>query len=126
MSQKQNSQTHQSATPALPPRRIVNADKELWNKSADVVVVGWGAAGAAAALQAREAGASVIVLERFAGGGASRLSGGVIYAGGGTAYQREAGFEDSVEGMYTYLQKETKQVVGDATLRRFCEQSVGN
>ena len=126
MSQKQNSQTHQSATPALPPRRIVNADKELWNKSADVVVVGWGAAGAAAALQAREDGASVIVLERFAGGGASRLSGGVIYAGGGTAYQREAGFEDSVEGMYTYLQKETNQVISDATLRRFCEQSISN
>ena len=51
---------------------------------ADLVVVGYGAAGGAAAVAAIQAGASVIVLERApAGGGSSRNSGGSIALGGG-------------------------------------------
>ena len=46
---------------------------------ADVVVVGYGAAGSAAAITAHDAWASVIVLEKMsAGGGNSRLSAGVM------------------------------------------------
>ena len=122
----QNAQTHRSASPVYALRRIEHADKELWNASADVVVVGWGCAGASAALEARECGLSVTVLERFEGGGASRLSGGVVYAGGGTPYQKAAGFEDSVENMFAYLKKENQGLVKDETLRRFCEQSAPN
>ncbi len=44
---------------------------------ADVVIVGFGAAGACAALEAAAAGCDVIVLDRFGGGGATALSGGV-------------------------------------------------
>jgi succinate dehydrogenase/fumarate reductase flavoprotein subunit len=51
-----------------------------WDIQADVVVVGFGAAGACAALEAAAAGCDVVVLDRFAGGGATALSGGVIYA----------------------------------------------
>lgn len=122
----QNTQTHQSASPVYEVRQITHADKELWNASADVVVVGWGCAGASAALEAREQGLEVTVLERFEGGGASRLSGGIVYAGGGTPYQTAAGFEDSIDNMYAYLKKENQGVVHDATLRRFCEQSAAN
>ena len=53
-----------------------------WDVQADVVVVGFGAAGACAALEAVSAGCDVVVLDRFCGGGATALSGGVIYAGG--------------------------------------------
>jgi succinate dehydrogenase/fumarate reductase flavoprotein subunit len=43
-----------------------------WDIQADVVVVGFGAAGACAALEAAAAGCDVVVLDRFAGGGAGR------------------------------------------------------
>lgn len=90
---------------------------------ADVVIVGFGAAGACAALEAADAGAEVIIVERFAGGGASAVSGGVVYAGGGTAQQRDAGVDDSVDAMYAYLRLEAGDVVSERTLRRFCEGS---
>lgn len=46
----------------------------------DVLVIGLGAAGVSAAIEARRAGAEVLVLERAsAGGGSSALSGGFIY-----------------------------------------------
>lgn len=91
----------------------------------DVIVVGFGDAGAAAAIEAADNGARVLVLERSYGGGASALSGGVVYAGGGTATQREAGVEDSPENLYEYLKLEVGDAVDDATLRRFCEESPG-
>ncbi|MFR9752864.1 FAD-binding protein [Nocardia sp. 004] len=94
-----------------------------WDLASDVVVVGYGAAGAAAALAATEAGAQVLVLERFACGGTSELSGGIIYAGGGTSVQRTAGVEDTQEAMYAYLEREVGDAVAPETLRRFVEQS---
>jgi 3-oxo-5alpha-steroid 4-dehydrogenase len=91
--------------------------------TADVVVVGFGAAGACAAIEAAAAGASVVVLDRFAGGGATALSGGVVYAGGGTRQQIEAGVTDSADAMFSYLKHEVGDAVSEATLRRFCEDS---
>jgi succinate dehydrogenase/fumarate reductase flavoprotein subunit len=50
-----------------------------WDHEADVVVVGYGGAGAAAVLAASEAGASVIVIEKNPeGGGNTRYSGGSL------------------------------------------------
>ena len=89
----------------------------------DVIIVGYGAAGAAAAIEAADAGARVLVLDRGYGGGASNLSGGVVYAGGGTTVQEAAGLKDSPENMFDYLSQEVQGVVSDATLRRFCETS---
>jgi 3-oxo-5alpha-steroid 4-dehydrogenase len=94
--------------------------------SFDVVVVGFGLAGASVAIDAASAGLSVAVIERFAGGGSSALSAGIIYAGGGTKYQQEAGVSDTVDHMYAYLQAEIGNIVLDTTLRKFCEDSVEN
>ncbi|MCS7480616.1 FAD-binding protein [Umezawaea endophytica] len=91
--------------------------------SADVVIVGFGAAGACAAIEAARAGASVVVLDRFAGGGATALSGGVVYAGGGTRQQVEAGVLDSPDGMFEYLRHEVGDAVSGETLWRFCRGS---
>jgi 3-oxo-5alpha-steroid 4-dehydrogenase len=91
-----------------------------WDVEADVVVVGFGAAGACAALEAAAAGADVLVLDRFGGGGATALSGGVVYAGGGTPQQRAAGVTDSPQAMFDYLSTEVGDVVTPATLRAFC------
>jgi 3-oxo-5alpha-steroid 4-dehydrogenase len=72
--------------------------------SADVVVVGFGIAGGCAAVEAAEAGASVVVLERAAvAGGTSALAGGHFYLGGGTVVQRATGHPDSPDQMYAYL-----------------------
>lgn len=105
---------------------VGSADEVQWSDASDVVVVGWGGAGASAAIEAREQGAEVLVIERFSGGGASVLSGGVVYAGGGTRYQKEAGFEDSPEAMTAYLRHEVNGVVSDETLARFSRDSVAN
>lgn len=59
-----------------------------WDAEVDVVVVGFGGAGVCAALEAAQQGASVLVLDRCHGGGSTAASGGVIYAGGGTPYQK--------------------------------------
>lgn len=99
-------------------------ENQRWNAEVDVIVVGFGGAGACAALEAAQQGASVLVLDRFHGGGATSASGGIIYAGGGTPYQKAAGYEDTVEEMYRYLKQEVGEgVMSDETLRRLCEGS---
>ena len=109
--------------PIEPPLRIDPA-KQAWHDSADLVVVGLGGAGVAAAVEALERGASVIALDNYGLGGSTAANGGVFYAGGGTVIQREAGEADTPEEMYKYLKLEVGNVVEDATLRRFCDDSV--
>ena len=66
----------------------------------DVIVVGSGAAGLAAALAAAQDGASVLVAEAEGIiGGSSRLSGGLMM-GAGTRYQKALGIEDSPEALF--------------------------
>jgi 3-oxo-5alpha-steroid 4-dehydrogenase len=78
--------------------------------SVDVVVVGFGMAGGCAAVEAAEAGASVLVLERAAvPGGTSALAGGHFYLGGGTAVQSATGHQDSPGEMYAYLMAVTPE-----------------
>lgn len=98
-----------------------------FDEEVDVLVIGLGAAGAAAALGAREAGAEVLVVERAGGGGGtSAMSGGVIYLGGGTALQKACGFEDSAEAMLAYLQASIGPGRDDAKLELYCEGSVAH
>ena len=61
----------------------------------DVLIVGSGAVGVAAGIEAREAGASVILLEKeeILGGAAAVSGGGCAIVD--TFLQREAGIEDS-------------------------------
>ena len=96
-----------------------------WDETADLVVVGLGGAGVAAAVEALERGVSVIAVDRFEGGGSTAANGGIFYAGGGTVIQKEAGEDDSPEEMYKYLRMEAGDVVADSTLRKFVDESVG-
>jgi 3-oxo-5alpha-steroid 4-dehydrogenase len=106
---------------------IVASDQSVsWSQSCDVVVAGFGGAGASAALEAHDNGASVMVLERYNGGGSTRISGGVSYSGGGTDIQKNCGIEDSADNLYEYLKEQVKGVVSDETLRDFSQQSVAN
>ncbi len=104
--------------------KVIQSGSDInWDSEIDVIVVGLGGAGVACALQSLEEGLSVIAIDRFEGGGATVASGGVIYAGGGTSIQKEAGVEDNVDNMFNYLKLETGNIVSDETLRDFCQQS---
>ena len=67
---------------------------------ADVVVIGAGGAGMAAAVTAHDLGAKVIVLEKmpFVGGNTVRATGGINAAE--TPQQAKLGIKDSIEQMY--------------------------
>ena len=66
-----------------------------WQREADVVVIGSGATGLPAAIVAREAGASVILLEAEKDiGGHAITSGGNVPLGGGTSVQKKYGIND--------------------------------
>ena len=72
-----------------------------WNRVADVVVVGSGASGLPAAIRARDAGASAIIVEENDDiGGHAMISGGNIALGGGTSLQNRYGIEDSADQIY--------------------------
>src|SRR5512134_194917 len=92
-----------------------------WDDEVDVLVVGLGAAGAAAALEASRSGAETLVLERAGGGGGtSAMSGGVLYLGGGTALQKACGFEDSAEEMCRYLLASSGPAPDAAKIALYC------
>src|SRR5436305_14356258 len=75
-----------------------------WDDEADVVIAGFGIAGAAAAVEAARAGADVLVLERTGSwGGAAAMAGGFIYLGGGTPLQTACGVDDSVDNIAAFL-----------------------
>jgi 3-oxo-5alpha-steroid 4-dehydrogenase len=104
---------------ALPRSRV-----DAWDIYTDVLVIGSGAAGVCAALEARAAGARVLLIEseaRF--GGSSAMSGGVVYAGGGTALQRALGVEDSVGAMYDFIVGAGSRHPELDKIQLYCEQS---
>jgi fumarate reductase flavoprotein subunit len=89
----------------------------------DVVVLGGGGAGLAAAVEASSRGASVLLLEAADKlGGSTAMSAGVYYATG-TRLQREAGVEDSVERTYKYYQALNQWALEPSLVMRFCTES---
>ena len=89
----------------------------------DIIVVGGGGAGMTAALFAQAAGASVIILEADDKlGGATRLSGGVVYAAG-TSVQKAMGIEDSAQAMFDYIMTLNGWQTRPDIIRLFAERS---
>jgi 3-oxo-5alpha-steroid 4-dehydrogenase len=116
------------AEPSL-HRPMAVTDVEAWNMETDVVVIGFGAAGACAAIEAAAAGAKVMLFERNSGsGGASGLSGGEIYIGGngGTDAQRTAGFEDTTEDFAAYLKLAGGPCVDEAKCNLYASQALNH
>ena len=105
---------------------VVDEGTVQWQGSFDVIVVGLGAAGVSAALEAKEAGANVAFIDRFEGGGTTARSGSVIYAGGGTDLQKRLGVEDDADSMFRYLRHEVQEAVTPETLQQFCNDSAKN
>ncbi|AMS45501.1 FAD-dependent oxidoreductase [Aminobacter aminovorans] len=89
----------------------------------DVIVVGGGGAGIAAALAAVEAGARTLLLD--AGpklGGSTALSGGVFYAAG-TSIQQANGFQDDADAMYHHYMTLSRYSVAPSLVRKLCNES---
>ncbi|MGO1501182.1 MAG: FAD-dependent oxidoreductase [Marinobacter sp.] len=89
-----------------PGRPCPEKEVPQWDLVTDVAVVGFGAAGSCAAIEACNAGVSVDVFEvASAPGGSDSWSGGEVYVGGngGTEVQREHGFDDQTEDLRQYL-----------------------
>ncbi|MGI5157601.1 FAD-dependent oxidoreductase [Microbispora sp. CA-102843] len=112
-----------TARPSVEP--VCAASVAAFDHECDVLVVGFGCAGAAAAFEAAATGADVLVLERAGGpGGSSAMSGGELYLGGGTAVQRACGFEDDPDNMVAYLTAALGPHADEEKLRLYCEGSV--
>jgi succinate dehydrogenase/fumarate reductase flavoprotein subunit len=75
-----------------------------WDREADIVIIGSGATGMPAAIVAREAGSSVIIVEAEPDiGGHAICSGANIPLGGGTSIQKKAGIQDSPDLVFRDL-----------------------
>lgn len=89
----------------------------------DVIVVGSGAAGMAAALTASEAGLSVVVLEKTPYfGGTTSLSGGVMWIPNNHLMEA-AGIEDSADDALAYLRHNIGNRVSDEKLRQLVDKA---
>ena len=112
--------SEETRTRPLPLRDVAH-----WDAEHDVVVVGQGVAGGAAAIEAARAGADTVVLERMTrGGGATALSTGITYFGGGTPVQKACGFEDSIEEMETFVRLAAGAQADPERVRLYCEGSL--
>ena len=88
---------------AVPFANSRAAAQQAWDAEHDVVVVGTGAAGFAAAITARGLGADVLMLEKGTYvGGTTIASGGTMWIPNNTQ-MREAGFEDPREDAIKYM-----------------------
>src|SRR5664280_1059450 len=92
------------AAGSLIPQADAATKRIKWDREADVVVVGAGAVGFPAAIQAREDGASVILLEAQKDvGGHAICSYGNVPLGGGTSTQKKHNIADSPDILFSDL-----------------------
>jgi 3-oxosteroid 1-dehydrogenase len=96
---------------------------DSFDRTVDVLVVGSGGGGMAAALTAEAAGLDVLVVEKSAQfGGSTALSGGGIWVPGAPS-QRKAGYQPDPDDVLTYLQTITEGVVSGARLRQYVDSA---
>ena len=94
-----------------------------WHETADVVVIGAGIAGLAAAIEAAQAGARVLVVEKMAApGGNSVLSDGSV-AAAASAHQARHGIVDSPDLMYRDMLAAGQSLNHPELARRVAEES---
>lgn len=108
------------AAAAAAPRAM----PESWDEEVDVVVIGSGFAGLAAAHEALKAGASVALLEKMrVPGGNSIINGGVM-AVAGSAQQAKEGIEDGPDVLLADMLKAGLSLNHVALARRVAEELV--
>lgn len=91
----------------------------------DVIVIGAGGGGLSAAIEAHDAGANVVLVEKmpFVGGNTARATGGINAAG--TKFQEAAGIKDSVDVHYADTMKGGGDI-NDPALVKFMTEHAGS
>lgn len=102
---------------------VVEGEKQDQELTCDVVVIGAGGAGLAAALSAKEKGANVLVLEKmsYAGGNTLKATGGMNAAE--TSVQKTLGIEDSVQTFIDDTMKGGKNLNNPELVKKMAENS---
>jgi len=94
-------------------------DLNIYDTATDVLVIGGGLAGLCAAIEAANAGAEVMLLEKLAEcGGSSVLSGGLL-AFSGTDMQKAAGIDDTETLLYDDLRRAGQYQNVEALVRTY-------
>ncbi|MCJ7596088.1 MAG: FAD-binding protein, partial [Desulfobacterales bacterium] len=99
-------------------RRSPGAEEPEWDRDADVVIAGYGGAGAAAAITAHDSGAKVTVLESMASGGGNTL----VSMGGFLCPTNPKDANTYISALYDFSHSEKDAEM----IRVFAEDSVGN
>jgi len=119
-----------SASPKTQPTRPRHLrDVARWDIETDVAIIGFGGAGACAAIEAHDHGAEAIIFEvASASGGSTALSSAEVYLGGhgGTRVQQACGFDDSTENMYEFLLACQGPQADAAKIRAYVEGAAGH
>jgi len=103
--------------------QVGSATPRKWDESVDVVVVGTGFAGLSAAIEARLAGAEVLVIDKMPVYGGNSIINGGDFAAAGNRFQKEAGVEDSPELMLKDMLKAGSYLNHPPLARLVAEQS---
>jgi fumarate reductase flavoprotein subunit len=102
---------------------VLDAAGVAFDASADVLIIGAGAAGLCAALAAREGGAEVVVVERDrAPRGSTALSAGLIPAAA-TRFQRERGIADDPDAFARDIQRKAHDEADPVSVATVARQS---
>ena len=100
--------------------------EEAWDEEYDVVVAGFGGAGGAAAIEAFDNGATVLVLDSDeVPGGATSINGGVIQCAG-SSVQKAAGIEDDVDYWFDYIKAMQGPSCNEELLRPMTQETPAN
>ncbi len=107
----------------IPVPREAHGNEE---RTVDFLVLGGGAGGLAAGLEARQAGGDVLIVEAagVTGGSAARSGGKVMAAG--TKWQEAVGIYDSPDMMYEYLMKMSKGAADPSKIRFYADRAYEN
>lgn len=97
---------------------------ESWDEEVDVIVVGTGFAGLAAAYEAKKAGASVALLEKMRTPGGNSIINGGVFSAAGSPQQADEGIEDSAEVLYQDMLKAGLHLNHPELARLTAEKSV--
>jgi urocanate reductase len=99
------------------------ASTKLIEKRADVVIIGGGGAGLAAAVSAHQNGAKVLVLEKMPKVGGNTIISGAAYNAVDPKRQTAAGIEDSIEKQYTQMFEGGDKLAKPELVRTFVEKA---
>ena len=115
--------TAATAASLLPMAAHAQSAEAKQNQDYDVIVVGCGCAGMAAAIEAADKGAKVAIFEKM-----SRPAGNTIFAGGhfnatNTYVQKQQNMKDTLDDFYKDMMIVSQQRGDQALTRQYCEMS---